>query len=121
MRILGCVLFVTALALMFWTGLTIGWGRMLGFADRGDGPALVFEGPYRFVRHPFLLSVELMALAAALVTGRAAAWLIAFLVVAGVKVVAQWEEQRLSEQFGEAYDRYRDATPALYPLMVRGS
>lgn len=119
MTVLGCVLFALGAGLLLWTVHTIGWRAMLGGNARPGQPALVFDGPYRLVRHPFLLAVELLVLAGAFVVGGAVSWLLAFLVVIGVKIVAQWEERRLSELFGEAYERYRAVTPALYPVRWR--
>lgn len=77
--------------------------------------ALVTTGPYRYVRHPFYLSVLLLFVGMGIATAN---W---FLGLAGtlpfVFLVARTriEEAKLVERFGDDYRSYMSNTPGLFP------
>ena len=106
-----------------WLGLAaIGIGVVLlgtciwEFARRGRGTlapvdpptTLVVQGLYRYVRNPMYLSVTMIVLGEALLTGSRALlayWAVWFLAVN--LFVIGYEEPTLRRHFGAAYDRYR--------------
>jgi len=100
------------------------------FARRGRGtlsPAdpprhLVISGLYRYVRNPMYLSVTLIVLGEALLTGSRALllyWAVWFALV-NLFVIA-YEESALQQQFGDDYDRYRRQTGRWIPRFSRAS
>jgi protein-S-isoprenylcysteine O-methyltransferase Ste14 len=106
-----------------WLGLAaIGIGVVLlgtciwEFARRGRGTlapvdpptTLVVQGLYRYVRNPMYLSVTMIVLGEALLTGSRA--LLAFWAVwvrAANLFVIGYAEPTLRRRFGTTYDRYR--------------
>jgi len=80
---------------------------------------LVVGGLYRFVRNPMYLAVASVIAGQALLfrSGAVALWLIVFL-VAVVSFVKVYEEPRLTEQFGESYERYRREVPGWWPRLT---
>jgi protein-S-isoprenylcysteine O-methyltransferase Ste14 len=68
--------------------------------------SLVTSGPYRWVRHPFYVSLALLAIANSLATAN---WFIAITLsstFALLVVRTDREEQRLIDRFGDAYRDY---------------
>jgi protein-S-isoprenylcysteine O-methyltransferase Ste14 len=106
-----------------WLGVAaIGIGIVLlgtciwEFARRGRGTlapvdpptTLVIQGLYRYVRNPMYLSVTMIVLGEALLTGSKALlayWAVWFL--AANLFVIGYEEPTLRRRFGPAYERYR--------------
>ena len=106
-----------------WLGLAaIGIGVVLlgtciwEFARRGRGTlapvdpptTLVVQGLYRYVRNPMYLSVTMIVLGEALLTGSRALlayWAVWFLAVN--LFVIGYEEPTLRRRFGTTYERYR--------------
>ena len=80
---------------------------------------LVVGGLYRFVRNPMYVAVASMIGGQALLFRSAGVgvWLVAFLVTV-VAFVKGYEEPRLTEQFGESYERYRRAVPGWWPRLT---
>jgi protein-S-isoprenylcysteine O-methyltransferase Ste14 len=112
---LGLVLFALGLGFAIWARVHIGrnWGTPM---SRKDDPELVTSGPYRLVRHPIYsgIVVGLVGTAVAL----SWPWLIA-VVLAGVYFgySATVEERYLTEQFPDAYPKYRRSTKMLVPFI----
>ena len=105
------------LALMIWT-VTL-------FATKGGGgtPApwepirnFIVVGPYRYVRNPMLLGVNLFlfAEAALLQSFPLFLWMIAFVIV-NTLYFALAEEPQLKKRFGEAYTDYKRHVPRWIP------
>ena len=111
----GIALFAVGMSLAVWARVHLGrnWGTPM---TQKDEPELVTSGPYRLVRHPIYTGI----LAAGLGTAVALSWLWLFaFVLAGIYFVysARVEERYLTEQFPEAYPRYRRSTKMLVPLV----
>lgn len=110
-------------------GLTIVTAALLTWTLRSLGPnltdtvvtrtahALVTQGPYRWVRHPFYDCMALFMLAIALMTAN---W---FVMVGGAVVFAllairsRTEEKKLLERFGAPYRASRAATGRFLPTL----
>lgn len=112
----GVALFTLGLWFAIWARVHIGrnWGTPM---TRKDEPELVTTGPYKLVRHPIYSGI----LAAG--GGTAAAlswwWLIAVL-LAGIYFIysATVEENYLTEQFPDAYLKYKRSTKMLVPFVL---
>jgi protein-S-isoprenylcysteine O-methyltransferase Ste14 len=83
------------------------------------GHELRTDGPYAIVRHPIYTGVLGMLLGTTLLNGfgRWAVALAGGLVLVWVK--ARAEERLLVEVFPREYERYRQRTPGLVPLLRR--
>ena len=69
---------------------------------------LVTWGPYRFTRNPMYVSLALAYLGVALILSQLLALILLPLpIILMHKIVIPFEEERMREAFGEAYDRYR--------------
>ena len=82
----------------------------------------MISGLYRYVRNPMYLSVTLIVLGEALLTGSRALllyWAIWF-AAANVFVIA-YEEPTLRRQFGADYERYLQQTGRWIPRFTRAS
>lgn len=108
-------------ALLF--GLTV---RLFAQIGRGtllpwDPPQkLVIEGPYQYVRNPMILSVLGVLLGEALLLGSSclALWAAVFFALSYSYFVF-WEEPRLLERYGDAYETYRQRVPRWLPHLPR--
>ena len=116
-----------------WTGvgLTILTAVLLIWTLRSLGPnltdtvvtraahALVTQGPYRWVRHPFYDCMALFMVSTALMMAN---W---FVMLGGAAVFAllalrsRTEEDKLLERFGEPYRAYRATTGRFLPRISR--
>lgn len=105
---------VAAVVLLTWTLRSLGPNLTDTVVTR-RAHTLVTTGPYRWVRHPFYVSMTLFILTNVLL---AANW---FLLVTGVLVVAlivlrtSREEDRLRARFGDAWQTYMSQTGRFLP------
>lgn len=102
-RAIGATLILGAAALSAWTLAVFRSWRLRARIDPGH--ELVTAGPFRWVRHPIYLALDIFALGSTiwLPTPLAAAGLV--LIAVGGDLRARAEERVLVESFG---DRYRD-------------
>ena len=80
---------------------------------------LVTSGPYRWVRHPFYVSFQLVVLAVSLMM---ACWFV--LAIGSVVLLllilrTAKEEEKLIERFGDEYRRYMERTGRFWPRLFR--
>jgi protein-S-isoprenylcysteine O-methyltransferase Ste14 len=110
----GLVLFGLGLAFAIWARLHIGrnWGTPM---SKKDEPELVTSGPYRLVRHPIYSGILLAGVGTAMALSWM--WLIA-IVLAGFYFIysATVEERYMTEQFPDAYPKYKRTTKMLVPF-----
>lgn len=95
----------------------IGLDRVLDPAAVNRPPRLVTDGLYRWVRHPLYTSAFLLLWAAPELSWNKLAFNLgvsAYLVIGSI-----YEEQKLRDEFGSAYDDYRQRTPAFLPRLIR--
>jgi protein-S-isoprenylcysteine O-methyltransferase Ste14 len=81
---------------------------------------LTVSGPYRFTRHPFYLANLVIESGLLVIVGNvwlAVAYLAAWFWIYG-KTIAE-EEATLDRLFGDAFARYRQAVPRLFPIPGR--
>lgn len=103
-RLLGAVFCLIAVALHLWAVSVFRSWRVL--ARLSTDHELVTRGPFRLVRHPIYLAMDLLALGSFL-------WIPTVWVLCGVLVVvatsevrARSEEKLLLAEFGDAYSSY---------------
>jgi protein-S-isoprenylcysteine O-methyltransferase Ste14 len=114
LRWLGAVFGVLGFALMFWTLTNLGKNLTDTVVTRAHA-TLVTTGPYRWIRHPFYVTVLLLVLA---VTLLAANWFIGLcgLVVFVSQVIrTPIEERKLIEKFGDQYRGYMATAGKFFP------
>jgi len=106
---LGLPLIIVGLAIRLWAAGHVSKHRVL-----------TTSGPYRYVRHPLYLGTIIAFLGWPLVLERY--WL-ALIVFAIIVPVYLWqiaaEERQLCQAFGQQYESYRRAVPALLPVPWR--
>ena len=116
--VLALALALAGLGLALWTvGLFARYGE--GTAAPWDPPRrFVARGPYLYVRNPMIISVFIMLLAEALLTGSRPVWgwLLVF-VAANLLYIPLSEERGLEARFGDEYRRYKRAVPRWLPKL----
>ena len=80
---------------------------------------LVMRGPYRWVRHPFYVSVTLFLVGVSLAAANWFFLLFGAVVLALIGIRTRTEEAKLEERFGEAYRAYKERTGAFVPRLRR--
>ena len=112
----GIVLFGAGLGFAVWARTHIGrnWGTPM---SQKDDPELVTSGPYRLVRHPIYTGILVAGIGTAVSLNWS--WLIG-VAMAGIYFVysATVEERNLTEQFPDAYARYKRSTKMLLPFLL---
>ena len=114
--LVGLCMVVAASALSAWALQVFTSWRLLARLDVGHGLCVV--GPYRFVRHPIYLAMDLWAMGSALTCSGAATIAGAAVILLGSDLRARAEEKLLLSVFGEDYRAYsarvRRLLPGLY-------
>jgi protein-S-isoprenylcysteine O-methyltransferase Ste14 len=108
---------IAAVALRVWGASYLSASTV--WDEKPQAEVLVQSGPFAFVRHPLYLGNVLLALglgAAAPLAG----WIFIFAAtVFFVSALIRYEEDRLTERHGSAYDTYRRRVPSLVPRVTR--
>ena len=81
----------------------------------GGKQPLNTEGILAHVRHPLYGGTVLLVVGFFVFAPNLTNAITAFIWVAYIFVAVRWEEQRLVAEFGEAYERYRQRVPMLFP------
>jgi len=79
------------------------------------GHRLATTGPFRFIRHPMYLGLDLLALGTAVWLPTTLVWLGALLMAIAGDLRARAEEPLLSRAFGDEYRAYRQRTWRFVP------
>lgn len=114
---LGVVVALAGLLVCVWARFTLA-GEWSGWVEIKVNHELVVDGPYAFVRHPIYAGLLLMFMGSALAVGEWRAVLAVALAAASFWRKLRLEEAVMRRQFGDAYDRYAERTPALIPLVL---
>lgn len=115
-RAVGLLLTVAGLGITVWARVHLGqfWSARVTLKE---GHELIQSGPYALVRHPIYSGILLAVFGSALFIGEWRALLGVCLVWVAHTLKARREEKLLSEQFGEAFVKYRQRTGALLPRL----
>jgi|SRR5579884_840143 len=107
---------IGAIALRVWGASYLSASTV--WDEKPKTEALLQSGPFAFVRHPLYLGDVLLAVglgAAAPLAG----WTFIFAAsVLFISALIRYEEDRLSERHGSAYDAYRRSVPSLVPRLT---
>jgi protein-S-isoprenylcysteine O-methyltransferase Ste14 len=124
------VRFLPRAAIWFWLGFALvalglgfsvaarvwlagNWSSMVTLKQDHE---LIRSGPYRWVRHPIYSGLLVALLGSAIALGEWRGLIgLALITVAFLRKISV-EEQFLTQQFGDAYARYRAEVPALVPV-----
>jgi protein-S-isoprenylcysteine O-methyltransferase Ste14 len=118
-RVMGALLLAAAVAALL--------SAFARFAREGIGtPApiaptqrLVVGGLYRYVRNPMYVAVaSIIGGQALLFRDVGVLWWLLIFMAAVWSFVKAYEEPELANQFGESYQRYRDAVPGWWPRLT---
>lgn len=118
-RGVGLVLYAAALGLHYWASRHLAHAMTAPPTQRA-AYGLVVTGPYAVVRHPIYLAACMEALAIPLIF--LSAWGLAISVLAFIPLEVYRsirEDRHAREQFGEPYQTYASAVPALWPAPPR--
>jgi protein-S-isoprenylcysteine O-methyltransferase Ste14 len=116
LRWTGAGLLAACALLLTWTLHSLGKNLTDTVVTR-KAHTLVTTGPYRWVRHPFYVSVLLLVLSCAML---AANWFIfgcGLALFAMMSLRTRIEEGKLVERFGDEYRRYTERTGAFFPRL----
>ena len=112
-RLVGFLVIAAGAALMCWA---LVWFRSWRFRAKVDrGHELATGGPFRLVRHPIYLGLDLLALGTAIWVPTAICWIGAGLMALGSDLRARAEEKLLIAAFGAAYREYGTRTSRFVP------
>jgi protein-S-isoprenylcysteine O-methyltransferase Ste14 len=111
---------IAGLILMVWTM------RLFAVEGGGGTPApwepiknFIALGPYRYVRNPMLIGVNLFLIAEAIVLQSLPifGWMVVFIIVNTI-YFARSEEPQLEKRFGPAYADYKRSVPRWLPRLT---
>ena len=112
----GAILGLCSVPFLYWTLSTLAKNLTDTVAIRKHH-TLVTSGPYRWVRHPYYLSLLLLVCGTSLA---AANWFIGatgLIVFCLLAIRAPIEERKLTERFGEEYRSYMKRTGGFFPRL----
>ena len=89
------------------------------FVDDTMPKALITNGPFALVRHPFYISYSLAWLAAPVATHGPVIAALSLVMIGVYAIAARREERQLEERFGEAYRQYKRGTGMVVPSVAR--
>ena len=113
LRSVGGFLILVGGALMCWARLAFASWRFRAQIDLGH--RLATGGPFRFVRHPIYLGMDLLGIGTGLWIPTPLVWLGALLMVVAGDLRARAEELLLERAFGDTYHAYRMRTSRFIP------
>ena len=112
-RIVAGVLIGLGIVLVSWALAFLRSWRLR--AKIAPGHQLTTNGPFRFLRHPIYMALNLLALGSAFWVPTATVWAAFILVVIGSDLRARAEEAVLARAFGSAYADYAGRTKRFIP------
>ena len=112
-RVVGTLVIFGGAALTCWTLVHFRSWRFRAKLDASH--RLATGGPFRILRHPIYMGLNLLAFGTALWVPTAIVWGAFVLMVIGSDLRARAEETLLEQAFGEAYREYRARTRRFIP------
>jgi protein-S-isoprenylcysteine O-methyltransferase Ste14 len=113
LRLAGALLIILGGALMCWARLAFASWRFSAQIDLGH--QLATDGPFRLVRHPIYVGLDLLAVGTALWIPTLLVCLGALLMAVAGDLRARAEEALLERAFGDTYHQYRHRTRRFIP------
>jgi len=112
-RLAGALVIAAGAALMSWSLVYFQSWRFQAKLDAGH--QLATGGPFRFLRHPIYMGLNLFALGTAVWVPHPIVWAGFVLMCVGSDLRARAEEKLLTRAFGEAYRTYCARTARFVP------
>jgi protein-S-isoprenylcysteine O-methyltransferase Ste14 len=112
-RVAGTLVIACGAALMVWALVYFRSWRFRATLDKGH--ELATGGPFRILRHPIYMGLNLLALGTALWVPTAIVWAAFVLMAIGSDLRARAEENVLKQAFGPSYDEYCARTRRFIP------
>ncbi len=112
-RIAGTLVIAGEAALMSWSLVYFQSWRFQAKLDTGH--QLATGGPFRFIRHPIDMGLNMFALGSAVWVPHPIVWVAFVLMLVGSDLRARAEERLLTHAFGEAYTTYCARTARFVP------
>ena len=112
-RVAGTLVIATGAALVVWALVHFRSWRFRAKLDLTH--QLATEGPFRFLRHPIYMGLNLLALGSALWVPTVAVWAAVLLMAIGGDLRARAEEKLLEQVFGSRYREYQAQTRRFVP------
>jgi protein-S-isoprenylcysteine O-methyltransferase Ste14 len=103
-RLIGTLIIAIGAALMSWALIFFNSWRFRAKLEKGH--KLATGGPFKFLRHPLYMGLNLLALGTAIWMPTALAWVALALIVVGSDLRARAEEVLLTQVFGPVYTSY---------------
>jgi protein-S-isoprenylcysteine O-methyltransferase Ste14 len=115
-QVAGTLVIAGGAALMVWALVYFRSWRFRATLDQGH--ELATGGPFRILRHPIYMGLNLLALGTALWIPTAIVWAAFVLMAIGSDLRARAEETLLSQAFGSSYREYCARTRRFVPGIV---
>ena len=112
-RVVGTLVIAAGAALMVWALVYFRSWRFRATLDQGH--QLATGGPFRILRHPIYMGLNLLALGSALWVPTAIVWAAFVLMAIGSDLRARAEETVLKQAFGPSYREYCARTRRFIP------
>lgn len=116
LRWTGAVFSCLSVALLMWTLPALGRNLTDTVVTRQEH-TLVTRGPYRWIRHPFYVSMALVTFGSALIAANWFIFLTGVVVFALLAIRSRVEEEQLAARFGDPYLEYRKHTGRFLPKL----
>lgn len=94
-------------------------GMKAVFGTEREKPELINTGVFSVIRHPIYTGAILFYLGASLITLSILSLVFWLVIVAVYVLIARFEEQILTKEFGEAYTYYKKKTGMLFPKIFK--
>jgi protein-S-isoprenylcysteine O-methyltransferase Ste14 len=114
-RVVGTCVIAVGAALIAWALMHFRSWRLRAKLDQGH--ELATEGPFRLMRHPIYMGLNLLALGTAIWIPTPAEWIALVLMFIGGDLRARSEEAILTQAFGATYTDYCARTKRFIPLV----
>jgi protein-S-isoprenylcysteine O-methyltransferase Ste14 len=114
-RLVGAAIIMAGAWIAAWARV---WFHSWRFQAKLDaGHQLATGGPFKFMRHPIYMGLNLLALGTAIWIPTGICWIGFILMVLGSDLRARAEEKVLTDAFGTRYTTYCAATRCFIPLI----
>jgi protein-S-isoprenylcysteine O-methyltransferase Ste14 len=112
-RVVGSLVIAGGAALVVWALVSFRSWRFRAAVDAHH--QLATGGPFRFLRHPIYMGLNLLAVGSALWVPTVVVWAALVLMVIGSDLRARAEEKLLKDVFGASYREYSSRTRRFLP------